>query len=781
MTGARMRTVLLLTVATAVAASPAPEALSRYDAAILRGARAEQGVVLLRVDAELGPDAVAHRAGEVSCRVVRRFGNHAVYKLSCDDTRAALVALGRAEGVIGAEGSFEVRLAAPDDLDLTQWWHHNEGQEIRGQEGVGDADIDSPEAWDVVVGGSGVVAVIDTGALLAHEDLVGRVFGNELEDCENGLDDDGNGYADDCWGYDIGDDDNDVDPSALPSKAPSGYACIPGHGTFIGSLVGAEGDNGLGIVGVGWELDVLPIKLPRDEDCGVFESGIAEAILYAADRGADVINASWHHSTYSETIAEAFAYAGQRGTLSVIAAGNEGRDADASVSYPIDYPFPERVVVGATDNRDELVTWSNYGASQVDIAAPGEDLYAASHRGVDQYGWGSGTSYSAPLVAGAAALVRSVYPDLSPMELKIALESGGDVLSSLDCEESARCVRTGARLNVRGALDVAATLSAGRSLRLDGVAILDAEGDDTFGDGDGVLEIGERADISIALTNDGEADLAGLTVELVGYSPFVRDLLGPVALGDLPVGASWMSDAFRVSVSQACSYDHAAAIGVHVVDEDGRVYADWLPTAIACVLDEDDDGVMYPADCDDLNPEVFPGAPEVCNGIDDNCNGQRDEEFETVAWWLDADGDGYGAPASEIQSCYQPEGFVDNSGDCDDGDEGVYPEAVEQCNAVDDDCDTLVDEEASDAVRWHLDSDGDGFGGPDSLVECTAPDGYVDNDRDCDDGDPDAYPGTGRWTEECEHTGCGCSGGPGSVAGIWGLLLLALARRRTIG
>jgi len=136
-------------------------------------------------------------------------------------------------------------------------------------------------------------------------------------------------------------------------------------------------------------------------------------------------------------------------------------------------------------------------------------------------------------------------------------------------------------------------------------------------------------------------------------------------------------------------------------------------------------------DCRDTNDFIYPGAPERCNGLDDDCDGLVDEDVN-FAYYVDADGDGYGDPAQEIRDCNAPPGTTDNGTDCDDTDPAVHPDATEVCNGIDDDCDSSIDEGVT--PTWYFDRDQDGYGTPDDAVTaCTAPSGYVDNDGDCDD------------------------------------------------
>ncbi|GDX83361.1 hypothetical protein LBMAG42_51720 [Deltaproteobacteria bacterium] len=175
------------------------------------------------------------------------------------------------------------------------------------------------------------------------------------------------------------------------------------------------------------------------------------------------------------------------------------------------------------------------------------------------------------------------------------------------------------------------------------------------------------------------------------------------------------------------------------VDADGAGNPDWSVTQ--CTPPEG--AVATADDCDDANAAVFPGAPEVCNGIDDDCDalidGDDPDGEGLSTWFQDADCDGAGDPAAHVQACAQPEGTVATADDCDDVNAAVFPGAPEVCNGIDDDCDGLVDDADPGVVgttTWYEDSDGDGYGsGAVSIVACEAPSGYVAGARDCDDSD----------------------------------------------
>ena len=189
-----------------------------------------------------------------------------------------------------------------------------------------------------------------------------------------------------------------------------------------------------------------------------------------------------------------------------------------------------------------------------------------------------------------------------------------------------------------------------------------------------------------------------------------------------------------------------------------------LALALACVLgcdsggapvfgtakepwetDEDGDGVMADADCADDNADVNPLAPELCDGIDNDCDGESDEDNtnDALTWYPDVDGDGFGNGDEPYKTCYPPEDYVSNGDDCNDDEDDNYPGNLEICDDRDNDCDGTADDDAVDPQEWYADLDDDGYGDPDhTTLSCDQPDGFQRYGTDCDDTDGDVHPGT---------------------------------------
>jgi subtilisin family serine protease len=262
-----------------------------------------------------------------------------------------------------AEPNYVLRaMATPNDPQFGQLWGlHNTGQ----TGGTPDADIDAPEAWDIHTGSpDAVIAVIDTGIAYGHTDLTSNMWTNDPEvNGIPGVDDDGNGYVDDGYGWDFVGADND----------PTDYFS---HGTHVAGTIAAIGNNAIGITGVNWLASIMPLRIFGAFGYGDTANAI-EAITYAADNGAHVINASWGGGGFSQALYDAISYANDRGCLFVAAAGNFGDDNDINPFYPASYDLPNIISVAASEHNDNLAGFSNFGATSVDVAAPGLNVLSS--------------------------------------------------------------------------------------------------------------------------------------------------------------------------------------------------------------------------------------------------------------------------------------------------------------------------------------------------------------------------------------------------------------------
>jgi len=299
----------------------------------------------------------------------------------------------------------------PNDPDFPlQWGLYNSVNTSAGR-----ADISAPEAWNISTGSSDVlVAVIDSGVDYNHEDLA--------ENCVNGYDF-------------VNNDDDPMDDN--------------GHGTHCAGIISAVTNNSLGISGVSWRSKILPVK--------VFDAeGMSNTVLeilgirYAEEQGAEIISCSWGGYIYSEALKDAI---DSSTALFVCAAGNEGYDTDEIPFYPAGYNSANIIAVGASDANDVLTWFSNYGATSVDLVAPGERIYSTLPGGT--YGYMDGTSMATPFVSGTAALIKSKKPDYNAGKIKNLILNSVDKIYWLN----STCV-TGGRLNAYKPLSLALPLQA---------------------------------------------------------------------------------------------------------------------------------------------------------------------------------------------------------------------------------------------------------------------------------------------------------------------------------
>jgi hypothetical protein len=308
--------------------------------------------------------------------------------------------------------------------------------------------IESEKAWDISTGSREIIAAIsDTGVDYNHEDLKANMWVNDIEkNGTPGVDDDGNGQVDDIYGYDFA--NNDGDPK--PGTANGNY-----HGTHVAGTVGAVGNNSLGVTGVVWNTKLMAVKGFPDASTGGSLDALLATIYYAADNGARVVNCSWGGAR-APTNAErdAIRYALQKGTIPVVAAGNDTRNASGFAPAGV----AEALTVGATNSRDQLATFSNFGTI-VDVVAPGGDavqggrglpdtIYSTFPMNSPQgkyYGI-QGTSMAAPHVAGLAALVLSINPNLTAQQVIDMIKATGDMID-VEASDSSLSKFTYPRIN----------------------------------------------------------------------------------------------------------------------------------------------------------------------------------------------------------------------------------------------------------------------------------------------------------------------------------------------
>ena len=316
-------------------------------------------------------------------------------------------------------------LSTSDAMVKNQWALDNQGDFAINWEGgktaaVAGVDIGLQEAWDLYSGGSRevIVAMVDTGVDITHPELQDSILVNEGEIPGNGIDDDGNGYVDDVYGWNFYHGNNQVYSGTMEDF----------HGTHGAGTILAATDNGIGIAGIvsSDQVKLLPIKVLGGANGLGSTIDLIQAIRYAEARGADICNLSLGGSQNDPALYRTIATSSM---LFVVAAGNETRNTDITPSYPASYALNNILAVANVTCDGTLFVDSNYGAVSVDLAAPGTAIYSTAPQG--QYGYSTGTSMAAPMVTAAAAMLYSQSEDLTLQEVRQLILDTVQPLSAL--------------------------------------------------------------------------------------------------------------------------------------------------------------------------------------------------------------------------------------------------------------------------------------------------------------------------------------------------------------
>ncbi|MBC8042995.1 MAG: S8 family serine peptidase [Rhizobacter sp.] len=377
--------------------------------------------------------------------------------------------------------------------------------------------IEAAAAWDITTGSGVLVGIVDSGVQTDHPDLDANIERNAAEIPNNGLDDDANGYIDDYIGWDFG------GANHFPGDANTGdndpNEPVPYHGTHCAGVAAGVTNNSIGIASIGYNSRILAVKAgvdaaqPEDIFWGY------EGVLYAAERGAKVINCSWGGFGYSQAEQDLVTYVTEvKGSLVVAAAGNDGADNDLRPFYPSAYRHV--LSVGATGQTDVKASFSNYGVQNVDLVAPGDDIRSTWKPST--YNFLDGTSFSAPMTAGAAALIMNQFPTYTPEQVGEQLRITADNVDALNGSFTGKLGR--GRLNVRRALQETASTA---------VRLLSAELRDASGDG--YLDAGESVTVKLTFKNFLAATASSVNVNVSAISGSVT--LGTAAFALAPMSA----------------------------------------------------------------------------------------------------------------------------------------------------------------------------------------------------------------------------------------------------
>ncbi|TVQ94938.1 MAG: hypothetical protein EA397_00350 [Deltaproteobacteria bacterium] len=595
--------------------------------------------------------------------------------------------------------------------------------------------IQAPAAWDALgtLGEGVAIGVVDSGLYDDQEALQTRAI----------------------WGWDHADQNGDI------------HDCS-GHGSNVAGIAAA--------VAPGADLIIHKVMNESHNDCrSAFHSRTNRALddLLAQRRAhrLAVVNLSLGSGARRDTYCDdeivgytrAIATLRSVGVPVVVSAGNQGDPTGST--YPSCLSTTFAIANSVTRPIEDLDTddiWRNSNTGPlIDLAAPGTEIEAGGSQR-------TGTSMSAPAVAGAVAVIASLDRSLSPEEVLDRLRRTPHEVIDARGETTWRIPR----------LDLAEALDGLRPLAE--LLLRDDGSGSTVGDGDGIAENGETVEVGFRLDQPSPwSDVrARLSCDDSG-SEVLRDV---IRLGGVSgtLDTSVLNTGFLVAIDAACDAREVSC-DLTIFDDLGRERHARLILPIACEDDFDNDGFPASVDCDDTDPHRYPGAPERCNGLDDNCDGVIDSGLHEP-WVADLDDDGHGA-GETVMDCKPPaQGWYPLAerpdDDCDDTDGLIRPGIDERCNGLDDNCNGIIDEDAG--PWWWRDADGDGYGVGEPIQACEQPEGYAARPGDCDDTDPRVYPGgpEGDCATGVRHGRRACATVGASATLLWPVLLLLSRRRR---
>ncbi|MHB0799555.1 S8 family peptidase [Bacillus thuringiensis] len=387
------------------------------------------------------------------------------------------------------------------------WGLKNIGQNIQGSVGSPNIDINVEDAWTKTEGFSNItIGIIDTGIDINHPDLKNNIWKNPDEIPGDGIDNDKNGYIDDIYGWDFVNNNNSVYDGTGDS-----------HGTHVAGTIAASKNNTLGVAGVAPQVKVMSLKF-LGTNGGTISNAI-KAIEYAKNKGVKITNNSWGGGGFSQALYDAIQ---QSNSLFIAASGNNGTNADQTPMYPAAYSLSNILSVASITNKGSLSSFSNYGKTSVDVAAPGTDILSTLPN--NSYGFYSGTSMATPHVSGVAALIQSAYPSYSPTEIKNKIMNNTSPLSTLTNK-----VLTGGLINAGKALqtyqpisyesepnnDIASANSLPFNRPLNG-SLNQNDAQDIF-----KIDVPSKMDLSISVQNKNNIGLSWILVHASSPSVYV--------------------------------------------------------------------------------------------------------------------------------------------------------------------------------------------------------------------------------------------------------------------
>jgi len=446
------RRALAAAAATALACAAAAGPLAR-NAPLTAKEQAQgyrDGVVLAKPRPELLPaiDRVERGEGIRPRAEFARFGHVRVLELGTGDDVAAAVRRLRATGRYEYVEPDYIRRATtvPDDPDFGSQWALNNTGINSGGGGLPGADVHAEAGWGTRTSAAGVVvAILDSGAMLTHQDLAGNLWVNpKPHTTAMYASQDASGSSDMLSETD--------DVNGLNAVAMTGPPADDlGHGTHVSGIVGAVGNNAVGVCGVAWAVQLMELKFLDSSGSGTISAELP-CIEYAIAHGVSVVNGSFGSQGSSQAEMDAIQAAGKQGIIFVVGAGNSAENVDISPFFPADYPLDNIISVGASDNRDLPVYFTDYGSGSVELFAPGENILSTYNTSASSYAYLSGTSMATPFVTGAVALLRAQHPGDTYRETINRVLNSADRVAGL-----AGKAQTGGRLDLANALTAAAS------------------------------------------------------------------------------------------------------------------------------------------------------------------------------------------------------------------------------------------------------------------------------------------------------------------------------------
>jgi|GEM_PF-3764073 len=479
---------------------------------------------LVKIDPQESAEAFADRMASIGWVVRKEMKTPGHFLVARADHSAASVeswaTMGDelAQATLVSEKDYIVfhQATTPADTRWSSLWGlHNTGP----MGGKIDADIDAPEAWDIYTGSQNVVVgVIDTGVDYNHPDLLNNRWINPGEIADDGIDNDGNGFIDDIYGWDFLNDDNDPMDDH-------------GHGTHCAGTIGAQGNNNRGVVGVNWTVKLAGIKFLSAY--GGTLSDAIDSIHYAVKTQMTLTSNSWGGGGRpSKLLKQAIERARDANQLFVAAAGNDKYDNDQSPYYPASFDLENVIAVAASDRRDKLAYFSQWGLNSVDIAAPGRDILSTTPN--NNYSIYSGTSMATPHVAGACALYLGLYPNSEYQSVKASLLNSVDKIQALQDK-----VLSGGRLNIHTLLQG----YAGPQIVVKNLALSGNHADPTR------FSPGELVKIRPQFENLGSQKATQVNAQLSTTDPTISISHAQLSLGDLAPGATDNEESFFLSLA----------------------------------------------------------------------------------------------------------------------------------------------------------------------------------------------------------------------------------------